>query len=513
MKRITLITLGACLAGLCSCTYEYEMPDLSNLSPSYSIVNEPSSILLDEWEKIVNEEYHLNLSNPKETQWKYVESRWEWIVTEKDLKGNILYEGEPRSYADNETYSIDIAYICYVRLNRRDEYLEYARFKMPQSYCLKRSPLPTIIDVNEESKNYVLEFPPESERVYAYNVQCDDGIYKLLSSQGLSFSHSDIMVTEKDENNNILYSGDIEMFYGLEDYHISAKGTITVEVQINLDQGILYFNEKFELKDFGNQTLILSTDNDYTFVHTEPENYMYDIDYSSDIHELMVNMAKSVGYDDLYDFTINVIEKDKDGNILYQGEKPGNHGELGLSQKGAKFINIYIDFYGYHRELYPFEDATQLGTIIFSEAFELAEIQNQILTLTTQNPYSVELVPKSDLTYIYSVTYESDILNLMRDMSGSFDLSFYKCEINITEKDGNGNVLYQGIQQVHQTHATSKGTQSIEIYISVYGKGNIKVGVIRFNEAFTIDDINNQLLTLTTACSYTIEMNEDIDVL
>lgn len=501
MKKI-ILTTAMYLLGLCSCTYEYEMPDTSNLSPSYSIENNLDSNLLKEWENIVNEEYHLNLSNPNETQWEYIESKWKWIVTEKDIKGNILYEGEPRKYADNNTYSIDVAYVCYVRLNKRNEYSEYARFKMSQSYLLGKTPLPIIIDINEESQKYIVEFPPESERVYAYDIQCDDSIYKLLSSQGLTFRHSGIMVTEKDENGNILYAGDIEKFYGLEDYHISIKGTITVEIQINLNQGILYFNEKFKLKDFGNQTLILSTDNDYTLITTASENYMYDIDYSSDIYALMVRAVQSVGYD-LYDFTINVIEKDKDGNILYQGEKPGKHGNLGNSQKGAKYLNIYIDLYGYHSENYPFEDEIKIATITFNETFELNEINNKILTLTPDNPYTIEFDEIEQSSYIYSISLDSSISAAINEqLINPANCRFGHYEIIVTERDADGNVLYQGEYEIHTTKQSEEGAKTLEAAIDVYGYDKDtypfgeekKIGSIIFTEMFNLAEIDNPFI-------------------
>lgn len=51
--------------------------------------------------------------------------------------------------------------------------------------------------------------------------------------------------------------------------------------------------------------------------------------------------AESIGYD-LYDFKINVIEKDSNGNVLYEGEKPNFQNELGISHDGAQTFEVYI---------------------------------------------------------------------------------------------------------------------------------------------------------------------------
>ena len=66
----------------------------------------------------------------------------------------------------------------------------------------------------------------------------------------------------------------------------------------------------------------------------------------------MDDAAASIGYD-LYDYEINVIERDSGGNILYEGGKPNFQDELGNSHDGAQTIEVYIDMYGYHRENYP----------------------------------------------------------------------------------------------------------------------------------------------------------------
>ena len=502
MKKLILGIIGACIMGVCSCTYDYEMPDTSNLSRQYSIESKISDELISRWEEEVGSEYNLNLSNPEKNEWKYLESKWELIVIEKDKNGTILYEGEPRSRVEYNTYSMDIAYICYVRLNRRSEYLEYARFKIPESYQLNSTPIPTNIYIDDEMFiNCIVDYPTESDRVYAYNIECDSSIYNMVNSLGLSFETSDLVVTEKDENGNILYQGDIEKHYGLEDYHISAKGTITVEVLINLNQGgILKFNEAFLLKDFGNKTLLLTLNNDYT-LDTSTLSYIYSINFDSNVSQLFIKMANSNGYR-FSRYAIIVTEKDNGGNVLYKGEL--NVNQTYQSQVGAKTIEINIDIYGYDRDSYPFVDEIKIGSIIFTELFCLSDINNKVLILTTADPYIIEISEEIKPTsYSYSISLDSSTTNAINDqLLNPANCRFGHYEIIVTEKDADGNVLYQGEYEIHTTRQSEKGAKTLEAAIDVYGYDKDtypfgkekKIGSIIFTEIFNLAEIENPFI-------------------
>ena len=88
-----------------SCSYDYEMPDLSNAAPTYSVggVSEELRQVLIEDAK----EYGLTF--------EYSAEHWRTIVKEKDEKGNILYEGEPRGIADKNANTLQVSYVCSCR--------------------------------------------------------------------------------------------------------------------------------------------------------------------------------------------------------------------------------------------------------------------------------------------------------------------------------------------------------------------------------------------------------------
>ena len=82
-----------------ACSYDYEMPDLSNAAPTYSVggVSEELRQVLIEDAK----EYGLTF--------EYSAEHWRTIVKEKDEKGNILYEGEPRGIADKNANTLQVS--------------------------------------------------------------------------------------------------------------------------------------------------------------------------------------------------------------------------------------------------------------------------------------------------------------------------------------------------------------------------------------------------------------------
>lgn len=362
------------------------------------------------------------------------------------------------------------------------------------------------------------EIPPSfAGKSYEYNVRYDDemGLYIIntINDYGYIFSEANIVITEKDENGKTLRQiSKSNTNYVDGQLMESAKRAETIEVSIELvgwteyyqkklQIGYIHFTEIFSLDKIAGQTLILGINTPHT-MNINIEFYQYDIDYSSDFYALMIKTVQSVGYD-LYDFTINVIEKDKDGNILYQGEKPGKHGNLGNSQKGAKYLNIYIDLYGYHSENYPFEDEIKIATITFNETFELNEINNKILTLTPDNPYTIEFDEIEQSSYIYSISLDSSISAAINEqLINPANCRFGHYEIIVTERDADGNVLYQGEYEIHTTKQSEEGAKTLEAAIDVYGYDKDtypfgeekKIGSIIFTEMFNLAEIDNPFI-------------------
>ena len=394
MKKITLITLWACIVGLCSCTYDYEMPDTSNTEiPPY--------------------------------------------FTGKSYLYNVRYDSEFSSL-----------------------------------------------------------------------------ILETINDLGYIYSEAPIVITEKDEEGSILrqFSIDNPLSDDVNRLIESAKRAETIEISIELygwtDRyleklkiGTIEFAKKYSLKEIEGQVVTLGVNDSYK-INIELERYFYGIAIDSSIRQLMEASAESIGYD-LYDFKINVIEKDSNGNVLYEGEKPNFQNELGISHDGAQTVEVYIDMYGYHRENYPFEDEIEIGKLTFNELFNLNDIQNQLLTLTTNNLYTIDLIAELEQRYTYSISLDSSTTNAINDqLLNPANCRFGHYEIIVTEKDADGNVLYQGEYEIHTTRQSEKGAKTLEAAIDVYGYDKDtypfgeekKIGSIIFTEIFNLAEIENPFI-------------------
>lgn len=266
MKNITIITVLSLVLCVSACTYDYEMPDYSNAAPLYSIKELPTEVK-QEWRQIAME-HGLNLDISKE--------QWGIIVTEKNEKGDILYEGIPRVNADNTARILEVSFQCLGRLGSFDwNYYEICRFKLSTVYKLKVSPIPCVVEITTDNA-YTVE--SSSEMIYTYNVTYGVDvtlvIIDTIESLGYKISKAKMIITEKDKNENILFqgykknvSGQIISQKGAETIEITIefygwpKGTYTNEVKV----GTLTF-DPLDLKDINNQETVLTINIPYTIV-------------------------------------------------------------------------------------------------------------------------------------------------------------------------------------------------------------------------------------------------------
>ena len=194
----------------------------------------------------------------------------------------------------------------------------------------------------------------------------------MQKALGIDIGGTKILYSVLDKDGNILrqFNTDNPRSDEADRLIESAKRAETIEISIELygwtDRyleklkiGTIEFTKKYNLKDIEGQVITLGV-NDSHKINIELERYFYGIAIDASINQLMDDAAASIGYD-LYDYEINVIERDSGGNILYEGGKPNFQDELGNSHDGAQTIEVYIDMYGYHRENYPFEDEIEIG--------------------------------------------------------------------------------------------------------------------------------------------------------
>lgn len=502
MKNIVILLL---LLGLVSCTYDYEMPDYSNIRPTYYI--EMSDDIEAEWEQIASK----YLPDAKKIDIE---------VTERDKNGNILYRGTARKEADYNAYNLEVTAICIT--SAFTEPYEICRFKLPTKYPLKISPGASVIKIDTNT-DYSIELPPISDRITAYDISYDSEVESLIKNTiekiyhtFYTFEKSEIIITENDENGDILYQGNKES-------SVSQKGTKTVNIAIEIygipkggsypitQMGILKFEDPIDLEDLTSQKKILTANMKHAFTDLLPESewqYAYDIDCDNSIEESIYKQMELMGHDRIRNIEMLIKEKDGVGNVIRTINKKNGISISETSEKGAKSVEICIDFYGWMKDSY---NDVKLGTLAFDETLELKEIAGKKTKLTANTPHAF-----IDLLYIYNVEYAVDIRAIMNDAAKTLGYEILDRKINVIEKDKNGNILYQGVAGGSLGyHTCARGTETVEVYIDFYGwaKGlyedKVKIGTIIFHEKFSIEEIQNKTLTLDTSDSYTIDLISD----
>lgn len=393
MKMIRIAIILFMVSILSSCSYDYQMPDYSKATPLYLIEEIPTDVK-SAWREIAVD-YGLNLNIAQE--------KWEVLVCERDEKGNILYEGIPRGKADHFARSLEVSVRCLGLLKTyMNKYYEICRFKILNNYQLKISPIPCIVSITKDD-NYMID--ENIEKVYLYNISYGLDISQLIidevESLGYSVSYTNILVTEKDKNGKILYQGKEKL--GGEESAPSEIGAQTLDVSIEIyawpkgiyDEevriGILKFDKSFELEDVNNKTLVLTqeTPNHFEILLSDSERrYNYKITYGQDITSLIIKLAEGNGYE-IADSQVVIIEKDNQGNTIYQGYQSIGDRIL-YSHLGAQTLEISIELYGWPNGNYS--NKRKFGIIKFGTIFNFKEINNKTLILDANIPYSVEFL-------------------------------------------------------------------------------------------------------------------------
>lgn len=503
MKNIAILLL---LFGLASCTYDYNMPDYSNIRLTYYI--ETSDDIETEWEQITSKYWpdanEINIE-----------------VTERDKNGNVLYRGTPRKEADYSTYALEVAAICTT--SAFTEPYEICRFKLSTKYPLKISPVGTVIKIDTNT-DYSIELPPISDRITAYDISYDSEVESLIKNTidkiyhtFYTFEKSKIIITENDENGDILYQGNKESL-------VSQKGTKTVNIAIEIygipkggsypitQIGILKFEDPIDLEDLTSQKKILTANMKHEFTDLLPESewqYAYNIDCDNSIEEAIYKQADLMGYGRIRNIEILIKEKDGAGNVIRTVNKKNGISISETSEKGAKSVEICVDFYGWLKDSY---NDVKLGTLAFDKILELKEIAGKETKLTVNTPHTF-----IDLLYNYRVTYGGDVTSLIIKTLETMGYEIAGNKILITEKDENGNIIKQKYKpNGDELIYSSKGAVTVEFAIEIEGwpKGSYDnksiICSLIFEETFDLKAINNQTLTLTTNMPYSISTEKDI---
>lgn len=260
MNRISkYIALVLSAMAIHSCSYDYEMPDLSNAAPTYSVsgVSEELRQVLIEDAK----EYGLTF--------EYAAEHWRTIVREKDEHGNILYEGEPRGKADKNATMLQVSYICSCMLQTANwNYYDICQFDFQKDFMLEISPY--TCEVRLTSGDAYTKKPADS-RPYTYNVDRSNlPVIGKAESLGYNIADVKMYITEKDTNGNQIRRFQHEAIDG----NIIAVGAeyIDVEVEIlgfqNYNKVVIgtYYFKNISLTGINGTMLYLTTDMEHEFV-------------------------------------------------------------------------------------------------------------------------------------------------------------------------------------------------------------------------------------------------------
>lgn len=367
MNRISkYIALVLSAMAIHSCSYDYEMPDLSNAAPTYSVsgVSEELRQVLVEDAK----EYGLSF--------EYASEHWRTIVREKDNKDNVLYEGEPRGKADRNATKLEVSYICSCMLQTSNwNYYDICQFDFQKGFKLEISPY--TCEVNITSRD------PYTKRAadnipYTYNVDRSN-LPVIAKAESLGYSIADVVmyITEKDDEGN-----QIKRFqHKTIDGNIITVGAkyIDVEVEIygfqnNYNKVVIgtYYFTNISLAEINGTTLYLSTEMEHEF-YLSSEGYTYNIGRSnftpvleSKVNELSLNIGDTKMY---------ITEKDIRKNVLKTFPHEWLDGDIFTSK--AEYIDVTIRLY---------KDEEVKGSFVFRD-IKLSSINNSTLELTTDMEY------------------------------------------------------------------------------------------------------------------------------
>ena len=344
-----------------SCSYDYEMPDLTNAAPTYSVSSvsgELRQVLIED-----AEEYGLTF--------KYAAEHWRTIVREKDDNGHILYEGEPRGKADRNATRLEVSYICSCMLQTANwNYYDICQFDFQKGFKLEISPYACEAGLTSDD-TYIKRVA--DEHPYIYNVDYRN-IRVVAKAESLGYNITDVKmyITEKDVNGN-----QIRRFqHKTIDGDIISVGAEYIDVEIELYSskeviGIYYFTN-ISLAEIDDTTLYLSTDMDYEF-YVPSDGYTYNVG-RSDFTPILKDTADELGVDYL-DAKMYITEKDNRKNALRTF--PHEWFDGNIFTPNAEYIDIAI-------RLYKGEEV--IGYFVFKD-IKLSEINNSTFELAAGMAY------------------------------------------------------------------------------------------------------------------------------
>lgn len=363
LKYITLVLSAMTIH---SCSYDYEMPDLSNAAPTYSV----SGVSEDLRQVLIEDAKEYGLT------FKYAAEQWRTIVREKDEHGNILYEGGPRGKADKNATILQVSYICSCMLQTANwNYYDICQFDFQKDFKLEISPYAceaSLTSRDTYTKKVADKHP------YIYNVDRSNlPVIAKAESLGYKIADVEMYITEKDDAGN-----QIRRFqHSTIDGNIITVGAKNIDVEVIIygfqnyyDKVVVgtYYFTNISLAEIDGTTLILTTDMEHEF-YLPSDGYTYNIgrSYFTPVLEAKVEeLGLHIGDTKMY-----ITEKDIHKNVLKTFPHEWLDGNIFTSN--AEYIDVTIRLY---------KDEEVKATFVFRD-IKLADINNSTLELTTDMVY------------------------------------------------------------------------------------------------------------------------------
>ena len=142
---------------------------------------------------------------------------------------------------------------------------------------------------------------------------------------------------------------------------------------------------KLEISPFTCE-VIVSTSDKYSIKEPDSSKKIcpYNLTWGGSVVQLMINTCETLGYEICWT-QLNVVEKDKEGNIIYNGTPNKNSNTKYISHQGAYTIDAIIEFHGWPKSTYS--NITKVGEVSFPSIILSPFID---IVLTTDMDYTLQ---------------------------------------------------------------------------------------------------------------------------
>lgn len=365
MKKYSHIIILALSLVVCSCSYEYEMPDYSNAVTRYDKTQLESGI-----ENKIREtysKYGIEVVN--------IDIQEEHAI-EKDASGSVIYDGDARGRANIRSKTMDISYVVNHRVKPKGGHYQDVVGYYKRSFNINVSPFDVKAIVTNDMLTYIPHF---------YSVSRNNFVGVIIDKAhelGYELMDAVTYVTERDKEKKDLIRYEHDPLKGMVASQMNAE-YLYVEIDIlgrkKKKLGTFVFNE-FKLSGF--DKIELTTDMQYEFVEEPGLATFYNVKNSLPI----ISKANELGFE-FASWNMFITEKGSDENVLTRFEHESIDGMI-EAQEGAKTIDVEVEIYGWPKEngRVNYNKKQKIGTFVI-KGIMLSEIKNSTLDLTDDMQY------------------------------------------------------------------------------------------------------------------------------